>query len=63
MHEVSLRVHEREDGKHEVRNVSGGVLAVCSSSAEAWRWIDRNTVEGQGDTDRHYRIRQSGPFS
>ena len=63
MHEAALRVHAREDGKREVRTLAGDVLAVCATDAEAWGWIDRHSAEGQADTDRHHRIRQSGPFS
>lgn len=62
MHEMLLRVVARPDGKHEVQTVTGDVLAVCDSNAQAWRWIDRHSIGGQKDEDRHLRIRQSGPF-
>ncbi len=62
MREAALRVHAR-DGKREVRTLAGDVLAVCATDAEAWGWIDRHTAEGQADTDRRHRIRQSGPFA
>lgn len=62
MREAGLRVRAREDGKHEVRTLAGDVLAVCASDAEAWRWIDRHSAEGQETEERRLRIRQSGPF-
>ena len=63
MREAGLRVHAREDGRREVRTLAGDVLAVCATDAEAWRWIDRHSTEGQDDSARHYRIRQSSRFS
>lgn len=63
MHEEALRVIARPDGKHEVQTLAGKVLTVCDSNAQAWRWIDHHTPEGQADTDRHYRIRESDRFS
>lgn len=62
MDATHLRVHHRPDGKHEVRNAGGDVLAVCETNAAAWRWIDKHTLAGQEDTDRHYRIRASARF-
>ncbi len=62
MREADLRV-VAAGGKHEVRTVAGDVLATCDSSAQAWRWIDRHSSEGQQDDTRHYRIQQSGKFS
>lgn len=63
MREDALQVVARPDGKHEVQTAGGDVLAVCDSNARAWRWIDRHSIGGQRDEDRHLRIRQSGPFS
>jgi hypothetical protein len=63
MREAGLRIHLRADGRREVQTLAGDVLAVCASDAEAWRWIDRHSVEGQSDDNRHIRIRQSSRFS
>ncbi len=63
MNEAGLRVVAREDGQHELQTLTGEVLAVCATNAEAWRWIDRRSVEGQDDAERHRRIRQSGRFN
>lgn len=63
MREDALRVVARPDGKHEVRTVSGDVLAVCDSNSQAWRWIDRHSGAGQADDERQLRIRQSDRFS
>ena len=63
MREMTLRVVSRPDGKHEVQTVAGDVLAVCDSNAQAWRWIDRHSTEGQEADNRQLRIRQSDRFS
>lgn len=63
LREDALRVAARPDGRHEVQTVAGEALAVCATNAEAWGWIDRYTSSGRGDTDRHYRIRNSERFS
>lgn len=57
------RVIAREDGTHEVRTQGGEVLLFSASNAAAWRSIDRYSSDGQAGTDRHHRIRPSGPFS
>lgn len=59
----ALRVVALGADRHEVQTQGGQVLAVCTSSAGAWKWIDRHQTEREADTDRHYRIRQSGRFS
>lgn len=63
MREAALKVVARPDGQHEVQTLAGEVLTVCATNAEAWRWIDLHSAEGQTDTDRHHRIRQAGPFA
>lgn len=63
MHEAGLRIVRRDDGKQEVQTLAGDVLAVCATNAEAWHWIDRHSKEGQLDSNRYYRIRQSDRFS
>lgn len=61
--EADLRVTQR-DGKWLVTHKDDGmVLAACASNSAAWRWIDQNSGAGQADEDRHYRIRNSAPFS
>lgn len=63
MDATHLRVYPTPEGKHEVRNAAGKVLAACESNAAAWRWIDKHTTDGQADTDRRHRIRNSERFS
>lgn len=63
MREDALKVVARLDRQHEVQTTMGEVLAVCATNAAAWRWIDKHTGSGRADTDRHYRIRNSGNFS
>lgn len=60
---ADYRIHRRNDGEHEVRNSAGDVMTACRTNAEAWRWIDRHSEDGQMEEDRHLRIRSSSRFA
>jgi hypothetical protein len=47
------------DGGFIVRRGGNVVAGPFASNAEAWSWIDRNTLDGRDDTDRYNRIRDA----
>jgi hypothetical protein len=54
-----MRIAEIGPGCWAMIDTDGAVLKTFSSNAAAWRWIDRNTDAGRGDTDRYNRIRDA----
>ena len=55
---AGLRVSSRADGKHDVVDQHGIVVAAdFATHSAAWSWIDRNTDEGREDSTVLSRIR------
>jgi hypothetical protein len=57
--ETAMRIEQRTDGKFVVISLSGDVMQVFRSNAEAWRWVDRHDDNTGPDQDRHERISHS----